>query len=95
GQLHHITTGAAYEFNVKEEDHAFNQRRYEALGNLVTDYVYDLLEKECGLKKRTVPLDAHSGEPTTSIFHSEDAFTNDKIVILIHGTGVVRSWTMG
>ncbi|GIY08252.1 hypothetical protein CDAR_415751, partial [Caerostris darwini] len=55
GQLHHITTGAAYEFNVKEEDHAFNQRRYEALGNLVTDYVYDLLEKECGLKKRTVP----------------------------------------
>ncbi|GIX77630.1 protein FAM172A [Caerostris extrusa] len=25
------------------------------------------------------------------IFHSDDAFTNEKIVILIHGTGIVRA----
>ncbi|KAF8794685.1 FAM172 family protein like [Argiope bruennichi] len=58
---------------------------------LVTDYVYDLLEKESGLKKMTIPLDALEDEPTTFIFHSDDAFTNEKIVILIHGSGVVRA----
>ncbi|XP_055954240.1 cotranscriptional regulator FAM172A homolog [Argiope bruennichi] len=91
GQLRHITTGEPFEFNVKKDDQVYNQKRYEALGELVTDYVYDLLEKEGGLKKMTIPLDALEDEPTTFIFHSDDAFTNEKIVILIHGSGVVRA----
>ncbi|GBN47264.1 Protein FAM172A [Araneus ventricosus] len=91
GQLRHITTGEPFEFNVKRDDQAYNQKRYEALGELVNDYVYELLEKEGGLKKLTIPLDANADEPTTFIFHSDDAFTNEKIVILIHGSGVVRA----
>ncbi|CAL1269535.1 unnamed protein product [Larinioides sclopetarius] len=69
GQLRHITTGESFEFNVKKDDQAYNQKRYEALGE----------------------LDANADEPTTFIFHSDDAFTNEKIVILIHGSGVVRA----
>lgn len=90
GQLQHITTGAPFNFNEKENDHIFNQKRYEAIGELVTDYVYNLLT-EAGLKKLSLPLDADESEPTTVIFHSPDAFTSERLVILIHGTGVVRA----
>ncbi|GFR13179.1 uncharacterized protein TNCT_126351, partial [Trichonephila clavata] len=32
GQLRHITTGEPFEFNQKKDDHLYNQKRYEALG---------------------------------------------------------------
>ncbi|KAG8187762.1 hypothetical protein JTE90_018762 [Oedothorax gibbosus] len=90
GQLRHITTGEPFQFEVRD-DHVYNQRRYEAIGELVDDYVYNLLVEEGGLKKLNIPIDSHGEEPTTFIFHSDDAFTNERIVILIHGTGVVRA----
>ncbi|XP_015518127.1 FAM172 family protein homolog CG10038 isoform X1 [Neodiprion pinetum] len=86
-----LTTDGGFEFNVTE-DHAYNQKRYEALGQVIDLHIYDLLEKE-GLKKLFVPKEASSKAPELKsfIFVSEDALLNDKLMILIHGSGVVRA----
>nr|XP_014426797.1 protein FAM172A isoform X2 [Pelodiscus sinensis] len=55
GQLRHIKTGEPFVFNYREDLHRWNQKRYEALGEIITRYVYELLEKECNLKKVTLP----------------------------------------
>ncbi|XP_041041594.1 cotranscriptional regulator FAM172A homolog isoform X4 [Carcharodon carcharias] len=91
GQLRHIKTGQPYVFNYHEDLHRWNQKRYEALGEIITHCVYELLENECHLKKVYLPVDATEGEPKSFIFMSEDAITNpDKLMVLIHGSGVVR-----
>ncbi|XP_078531503.1 cotranscriptional regulator ARB2A isoform X1 [Lissotriton helveticus] len=92
GQLRHITTGEPFVFNFREDLHRWNQKRYEALGEIVTKHVYTLLETECNLKKVILPVDATENEPKSFIFMSEDATTNlDKLMVLIHGSGVVRA----
>ncbi|XP_075595922.1 cotranscriptional regulator ARB2A isoform X2 [Balearica regulorum gibbericeps] len=92
GQLRHIKTGEPFVFNYREDLHRWNQKRYEALGEIITKYVHELLEKECHLKKVTLPVDATETEPKSFIFMSEDALTNpDKLLALIHGNGVVRA----
>ncbi|XP_053442637.1 cotranscriptional regulator FAM172A isoform X10 [Nycticebus coucang] len=55
GQLRHISTGEPFVFNYREDLHRWNQRRYEALGEIITKYVYELLEKDCNLKKISIP----------------------------------------
>ncbi|XP_078009258.1 cotranscriptional regulator ARB2A isoform X3 [Phascolarctos cinereus] len=55
GQLRHITTGEPFVFNAREDLHRWNQKRYEALGEIITKYVYELLEKDCNLKKISLP----------------------------------------
>lgn len=92
GQLRHCITGEPFKFEARKQDHDYNQRRYEILGELVTEYVYDLLVSDTGLKKVYIPVDANKDEPRTFIFMSDDALTNpDKLLILIHGSGVVRA----
>ncbi|XP_006019779.2 protein FAM172A, partial [Alligator sinensis] len=92
GQLRHTKTGEPFVFNYREDLHRWNQKRYEALGEIITKYIYGLLEKECHLKKVTLPIDASESEPKSFIFMSEDAMTNpDKLIVLIHGSGVVRA----
>ncbi|XP_017662764.1 PREDICTED: protein FAM172A isoform X4 [Lepidothrix coronata] len=92
GQLRHIKTGEPFVFNYREDLHRWNQKRYEALGEIITKYVYELLQKECHLKKVTLPVDATESEPKSFIFMSEDALINpDKLLVLIHGNGVVRA----
>nr|XP_012998700.1 protein FAM172A [Cavia porcellus] len=92
GQLRHIKTGEPFVFNYREDLHRWNQKRYEALGEIITKYVYELLEKDCNLKKITIPVDATENEPKSFIFMSEDALTNpQKLMVLIHGSGVVRA----
>uniref|UniRef100_A0A8C5CUY2 ARB2 cotranscriptional regulator A n=1 Tax=Gadus morhua TaxID=8049 RepID=A0A8C5CUY2_GADMO len=88
GQLRHIKTGEAFVFNAKEDLHRWNQKRYEALGEILTQYVYELLEKECSLTK----VDAVDEEASSFIFHSADALTNPaRLLVLIQGSGVVRA----
>uniref|UniRef100_A0A8D0WLE0 ARB2 cotranscriptional regulator A n=1 Tax=Sus scrofa TaxID=9823 RepID=A0A8D0WLE0_PIG len=59
---------------------------------IITKYVYELLEKDCNLKKISIPVDATESEPKSFIFMSEDALTNpQKLMVLIHGSGVVRA----
>lgn len=92
GKLKNIETGEEFEFVVREGDQNYNQKHYEALGEVLTEEVYKLLETDCKLKRCPVPHDAKDGEPNTFIFMSEDAMTNpDKILVLIHGSGVVRA----
>ncbi|KAM8779155.1 cotranscriptional regulator ARB2A isoform 3-T3 [Rhynchonycteris naso] len=92
GQLRHIKTGEPFVFNYREDLHRWNQKRYEALGEIITKYVYELLEKNCNLKKISIPVDATESEPKSFIFMSEDALTNpQKLMVLIHGSGVVRA----
>lgn len=53
--------------------------------------MYGLLEKE-ELKRLPIPKD--SSDPVdlrTFIFASEDYLENDKLILLIHGSGVVRA----
>uniref|UniRef100_A0A669BDW0 ARB2 cotranscriptional regulator A n=1 Tax=Oreochromis niloticus TaxID=8128 RepID=A0A669BDW0_ORENI len=55
GQLRHIKTGEPFVFNAREDLHRWNQKRYEALGEIITQYVYELLEKKCNMTKETLP----------------------------------------
>ncbi|XP_075449241.1 cotranscriptional regulator ARB2A isoform X1 [Ascaphus truei] len=92
GQLRHIKTRDPFVFNYREDLHRWNQKRYEALGEIITKHVYELLEKECNLQKVYLPVDSTESEPKSFIFMSEDATTNpEKLLVLIHGSGVVRA----
>lgn len=92
GQLRHTKTGEAFIFNYREDLHRWNQKRYEALGEIITQYVYQRLEEECNLTREILPVDATEDEPKSFIYLSEDALTNrDKLLLLIQGSGVVRA----
>ncbi|KAL9987349.1 hypothetical protein ACROYT_G001639 [Oculina patagonica] len=91
GQLRNIETDEPFKFDVKEGDRAYNQKHYEALGEVITEHVYQLLEEEVKLKKHIIPVDAKEDESTNFIFMGDDAMTNDKLMVLIHGSGVVRA----
>ncbi|KAK8758304.1 cotranscriptional regulator ARB2A homolog [Amblyomma americanum] len=92
GQLRNVKTGEPYLFQVRPDDLSYNQRRYEALGDVITEHVYHLLETETRLTRITVPVNAQDDEPSSFIFASEDVFANkDRLLILIHGSGVVRA----
>ncbi|XP_033107488.1 myb-like protein X isoform X2 [Anneissia japonica] len=96
GQLRDTETDEPFQFVIKPDDHYYNQKRYEALGEILNNHVYDLLESECNLKRIPVPLDtdkdAVKGEPKSFVFASENALTTTgKLMILIHGSGVVRA----
>ncbi|XP_061584951.1 cotranscriptional regulator FAM172A homolog [Cololabis saira] len=92
GQLRHIKTGEPFVFNAREDLHRWNQKRYEALGEIITQYVYELLEKKCNMNKAIIPVDATEDEPTSFIYLSPDALSNpSKLLVLIQGSGVVRA----
>ncbi|XP_023674049.2 cotranscriptional regulator ARB2A homolog isoform X6 [Paramormyrops kingsleyae] len=92
GQLRHIKTGEPFVFNYREDLHRWNQKRYEALGEIITQHVYELLEKKCNMTKEILPVDASEDEPKSFIYLSKDALNNpDKLLVLIQGRGVVRA----
>uniref|UniRef100_A0A3B4AIR6 Arb2 domain-containing protein n=1 Tax=Periophthalmus magnuspinnatus TaxID=409849 RepID=A0A3B4AIR6_9GOBI len=55
GQLRHIRTGEPFVFNAREDLHRWNQKRYEALGEIITQYVYELLETQCNMTRVYLP----------------------------------------
>lgn len=109
-----LTTDEGFDFNVSE-DAQYNQKRYEALGEVVrqvvrprgsterkismltfvvffqviNEHVYELLEAE-GLKRIPVPKTS-SSELRSFVFASDDAFNGKKLLVLVHGSGVVRA----
>ncbi|NWR92825.1 F172A protein, partial [Furnarius figulus] len=79
-------------FNYKSIQHCICICLHLFFFQIITKYVYELLQKECHLKKVTLPVDATESEPKSFIFMSEDALINpDKLLVLIHGNGVVRA----
>ncbi|XP_056273894.1 cotranscriptional regulator FAM172A homolog isoform X2 [Pseudoliparis swirei] len=92
GQLRHVKTGEPFVFNAREDLHRWNQKRYEALGEIITQYVYELLEKKCNMTKAILPVDATEDEATSFIYLSPDALSNpSKLLVLVQGSGVVRA----
>lgn len=72
------------------ENGDYNQRHYEALGNVLNDHVYELLI-DAGLQKIHVP-DNLPTEDSTFVFANKANFSETKkLLILIHGSGVVRA----
>uniref|UniRef100_A0AAR2M1B4 Arb2 domain-containing protein n=1 Tax=Pygocentrus nattereri TaxID=42514 RepID=A0AAR2M1B4_PYGNA len=87
GQLRHTTTGDPFVFNYKEDLHRWNQKRYEALGEVIFTFAVFLTTAFCTI----LIVDATEDEPKSFIYLSEDALTNaDKLLVLIQGSGVVR-----
>ncbi|XP_076852061.1 cotranscriptional regulator ARB2A homolog isoform X2 [Brachyhypopomus gauderio] len=59
---------------------------------IITQYVYERLEQDCGLRRETLPVDATEDEPKSFVYVSEDALTNPaRLLVLIQGSGVVRA----
>ncbi|KAJ0175310.1 hypothetical protein K1T71_009451 [Dendrolimus kikuchii] len=81
-------TDKPFQFNISDK-HQECQTHYEELGTAVTYYIYHLLENELNLKKLPVPKQDKDGG--TFIFVSEDYDKKDVLLILIHGSGVVRA----
>jgi len=82
-------TDLPFEFKVSA-DQKHNQKRYEALGELITQHVYELLEHR-GLHKIYIPSNIPESA-ATFVFSTKKDLTNvKKLLILIHGSGVVRA----
>ncbi|CAF1143975.1 unnamed protein product [Rotaria sordida] len=85
-----IETGKPFKFDVFS-DNDENQKRYESVGKLIDNAVFELLENTCQLQRITVPVNAEKGEHTSFIFTSNDLSTANYLMVIIHGTGVVRA----
>ncbi|ETN58740.1 hypothetical protein AND_009722 [Anopheles darlingi] len=68
-----------------------NQAHYEALGEVITEYVYERLVEKEGLKKLYLPSDVPPEEATFIFSTSEKLTKPKKLLVLIHGSGVVRA----
>jgi len=101
GQLRKIDSSTGklsnnpFEFRVMPNNHHFNQRHYEALGEVITNHVYGLLETRTKLNKQFLKCKDEEGDSNkleSFVFVSDDIMTNaEKVMIIIHGSGVVRA----
>jgi len=64
-----------------------DQAHYEALGDVIGEEVYSLLEQEGGLDRIAVG----PSKPASFVFCSKDYQSSEKLLVLIHGSGVVRA----
>lgn len=95
GQLRQIDpesgdlTDKSYQFEISDS-RAENQRHYEALGEAITEYVYELLDQH-GLHRIYLPEDQPKSK-ATFIFSTKPQLKDiDKLMIIINGSGVVRA----
>ncbi|CAG2066820.1 unnamed protein product, partial [Timema podura] len=80
--LDHVATEAGYMGFI---------RLFDLYTLVLNEHVYGLLETETKLYKLPVPIDTKA-EARTHVFVSVDIFSNtDKLLILVHGSGVVRA----
>lgn len=67
-----------------------NQKHYEALGETITDVVYELLDKH-GMHRIYLP-EGQPEEEVTFVFSTQKELKSvDKLMVIIHGSGVVRA----
>ena len=57
-----IDTNGPFEFNYYT-DQEENQKRYETIGKLIDEKIFDLLENECRLDRVTIPVGICSPSP--------------------------------
>lgn len=84
-----LVTEKLFKFDISGSQ-SENQRNYEALGETITPFVYQLLEDN-GLHRIYVPQDQPQ-EKATFIFSTQKELKDvDKLMVIIHGSGVVRA----
>lgn len=82
------TTDKPFEFEISS-DSSENQAHYEALGDVITEHVYQMLQ-DIGLQKIYVPSPESSD--SSFVFGTKQNFKDTKkLLFLIHGAGVVRA----
>lgn len=91
-ELRHIETQRPFVFNYYKNFPERNSKRYQALGHLLEQYIYELLEKVCKLQKAYIPPEADK-EPRSFFFMSEGALTNhhSALLVLLQDHGVFRA----
>jgi len=87
-RLYKIGSDEGFTFEERPGDQAYNQARYEALGEVITDYVYAMLEARCQLSRLAVPA---SPAGPGFVFASSDWQSSERLLVLVHGSGVVRA----
>ncbi|XP_060090549.1 putative protein FAM172B [Heteronotia binoei] len=91
GELRHVDTDEPFIFNYNNSCDS-NHKRYEVLGYLITQYVYELLERVCKLQKIYIPIDALENEPKSFFFMSENVLRNcTTLVVLLQDRGVFHA----
>uniref|UniRef100_A0A0K0F7I3 UPF0528 protein (inferred by orthology to a C. elegans protein) n=1 Tax=Strongyloides venezuelensis TaxID=75913 RepID=A0A0K0F7I3_STRVS len=65
------------------------QKEYEILGEAITEYIYEILEKKFNLQK--LYFDEDNTEESSFIYASQNYNDCSEIVIFINGSGVVRA----
>lgn len=93
GELRDKSTKEGFKFDV-HENNSDNQRRYELLSGVIKNHIYQLLEDEGKLIRTTIPVeddDESDSKGKGFIFRSDDSFDCEKLVLIIHGNGVVRA----
>lgn len=84
-------TDKGFDFNIYTNA-TENQEHYEALGELITEWVYERLEQKVGLKRLVVPEGAEKPEEASFVFSTQERLERPKkLLVLIHGSGVVRA----
>lgn len=82
-------TDKEFDFDVTGS-RAENQKHYEALGDAITEYVYELLDGH-GMTRIYLP-DDQPKEKAAFIFSTQAELKDvNKLMIIIHGSGVVRA----
>lgn len=95
GELRHVETNEPFLFNY-QNSYDNNHKRYQVLGHLITQYIYELLEKTCKLQKICIPTCAAVNEHSSFFFMSENALTNcSTLVVLIQDRGNFRAGQWG
>ncbi|XP_069060965.1 putative protein ARB2BP [Pleurodeles waltl] len=96
GELRHLDTNKHFDYNFFKGDHKRNHKRYQVLGHMITQYIYELLEKACSLQKIYFPIDAHDNEPLSFFFMTEEALNNpSSLIVLLQDRGVIRAGQWG
>ncbi|XP_053164881.1 putative protein FAM172B [Hemicordylus capensis] len=95
GELRHIDTNEPFVFNY-QNSYDSNHKRYQVLGHLITQYVYELLEKACKLQRIYIPTNAPASDVSSFFFMSESALTScSTLVVLLQDRGIFRAGQWG
>ncbi|KAF4008150.1 hypothetical protein G4228_019796 [Cervus hanglu yarkandensis] len=91
-ELRHTETHGPFAFNYYKNVLERNSKRYWALGHLLEQYIYELLEKVCKLQKVYIPPESDK-EPRSFFFMSERALSNhhSALLVLLQDHGVFRA----
>ncbi|XP_068121414.1 putative protein ARB2BP isoform X2 [Hyperolius riggenbachi] len=92
GELRHVVTNKPFIYNYYKNEHERNHRRYKVIGDMITLYVNELLEKNCNLQRIYLPLDATDDEPKSFFFMSKELLSmQTNLFVLLQDSGVVRA----